>query len=74
MRLTQLDRLGFSICAVLRLHQRSEGHRDDLLGLPAVWSCTGDLRQLEKIPQNENTRRSFFLCRMFSQLIGSSRM
>lgn len=74
MRLTQWDSLGFAICAVLRLHQRSEGHRDDLFGLPAVWSCTGDLSQLEKIQQDENIRHSFLLCRMFSQLIEFSRV
>lgn len=48
MRLTQWDGLGFAIRAVFRQHQWSKGHRDDLLGLPAVGPCSGDLGQLQK--------------------------
>ena len=59
MRLTQGDSLGFAIRAVFRQHQRSKGHRDDLLGLPAVRPRAGDLGQLQKIRQDE----------LFSQLI-----
>lgn len=36
MRLTKWDGLSFAICAVFRLHQWSEGHRDDFFGLPGV--------------------------------------
>lgn len=48
LRLTQWDGLGFAVSVVFRQHQGSEGHRNDLFGLPAVQICTGDLGQLEK--------------------------
>lgn len=62
MRLTQWDSLGFAISAVFRQHQRSEGHGDDLFGLPAVRSCSGDLGQLQKIQQDEITSLFLLQC------------
>ena len=53
MRLTQRRRLGFAVGAVFGQHQRSEGHGDDLLGLPAVGPSSGDLGQLHRTKQEE---------------------